>query len=1403
MSATASRITKILVELSPDSEKYENKNSKVEFSRRLLYVRAHLVVEKGFLIPNPRVSINPELPQQTYRVVMGEHSFSGPLPLTHSLGVFPPKKLGCFDHSRGKVPGTNLIGIWVPCKERKKAQFRKGVFFNPLDLMALHLKYKAREHGHLFIDQNDILRRDHWLGRDLTSEELFYVTKVVKNLYHSGFTNPFLQPVLKTIVDYLPKKLSVEECSRKLISQHAQRAESQDQESSAAAELLATLQEIHSQFCCHSYDRPHVYARADIRKLVKGLAKAVPPDQVRRSQFLVNFVRIAADLIDDEQEGPFPFSRDEIQIRISPDETERDLLSQEIGRLRRTLRDDIGLVLPHVRVGEDVTLPKGTFYLDIQGRTSPLLKLAPESVFQHLKSALVEEFPQFPDRERQLLGELEVQEPEYARLLQELCPFPFIQDIFGRFLADNQAPERIRESIPLEPVIHHELNALTLWLGSDLVGESEAFLQLQERLQKKVGSRGWAALKKVELRRDGTLRPRSFRLQSGSETSLRGRIPNNRLLALGSAEVLEFIGPPQGNRGLFDSGLRFYWITPQDKERALELELLLLTPAGALNLVTLLEQTRNFQSRSVPHLGSLLCQLVVNTPPNPSQRELAELCLKGALARKVDAFLISLSRYRVSVSLIERLEKLLNRAEAFQATNFVLTYLKPQPESLRSLILRGGLEQQRGREKVALRYWQRAQERHCGKALQRFIPALLMAKAYKGLGDPLKALCILDPFQEVHKKWPKEAQEKFHDAYLGALTQSCQLHKLYEIWKQWGSGKVDHPWRAPMLQSGDERFAPLIRELVEAENCTMNTFDQVRDHWLMLDDIKEAQRVQQIKQKAHRLTLPLKSLEALARGEWLEYLEQSAHAEAGRNAEKWWTSGAQALARQRCPQQARRLNHAFESDKKRYHMISSHLERQDLKLCDLNGDYPSPSTLRPCVLPAPGFEQDYWLERATAKAQSVAEFHQREFGRWQEPLHIEKPAWLDSQEIKSWPVLGLWNWEASVGWEETDCTALVLHPRVPNIQGSAGFGSRRVASYLWCDSLSCDEVAIHEFYHSALNLEHSNSPHCIMRPVHRRHPRLSYVNLLQKAMCLMPPGAVEAMENIESSYDQGRDWESVLFWSQRAMEIHPFFREAHEQALQALEQLGRRAERDELYRTSRWKFGALLSTPAEPRTTALGANFDWVTYGSPRWQLRLTKEPEFFYDQVSRGLAHLRLGHFSRALECLELVESIAPFSVFSALYRFEVHHNQGETKKAEKAWSQVLRRGGTLFRWSDSVLQALSHAGDWDRLDAVLVQVAKQDRTEEHRQGTHFWRGIAHWGRGRWADAASEFSQSGKRGRTWLPYVQGVPAEEILKAPPADCQVDFLMAGLCPDSRWERRMKKCYPAAWKRLVRR
>jgi flagellar biosynthesis component FlhA len=984
-------------------------------------------------------------------------------------------------------------------------------------------------------------------------------------------------------------------------------------------------------------------------------------------------------------------------------------------------------------------------------------------------------------------------DPSVDTWQSELSRFPLsvVQRVFCRLLRQGlsvHSKAEVLRILPTPPAFRNIECKHSVQLGVGLERFIPSLEPLERKVQSELYKRRREILPPTKFQFEESREPLQFSLCSrNSRYSIVGRLRKHPVLVVGPQAELKKLRGSAAKIG-FD-GFPVRQILKVDMAKADRMGLVVLEGPAALMLPRLLWSLSEAPRRPV-ELSAILRQFSSNDPWTKTHRKSV---IQAARDYTADRLSILLKTSIRKEGFLDLLSEAVESISGFRTQKLALESLKRYEKCLRVLLIRGALEKSLGRVRQAFGAFEDALL-YCRTWTDKRVTASLLLSNYLEIGGlPQAWMLLID--MTPKKGWPSS---KLFNWYLKEFLRLLRVdERENEAFRYWELLALDQShfnsqWLCAALESGEDKFRPLWRAFLKSGSAKEWDFDATirilevkaeasEIHWV------EALRDQMLRRRRSRSSAIPASIEHGERAR-----DAIAEEEAGNTTTLLGSRFFTDLQKtERCVANA--LTDRLRGGVRRYREIREHLSRTDLVLHSLNLKERTTLQLRSAIRLMEGQDPEPWLERSQAVAQVVAEYHQREFGRWSEPLKLETPEVLEPGPKLTFEALKLWTNEAFKGRRHREGVYLVLHPSRGTF--SAGFGPPGIASYKWVPTPSRFNVAIHEFYHSSLGLRHSESENCVMHATRFKDPNDCHICLLQKAICLVPRDALSLHQEMQDSWERC-EWESVVDACRRYLKIHPFSLWSTYSCLRALDILGRTSEREKMMTRATETFGNLFH-PEGSRDKGPTSFWKWTHYGDPAFPAHSSSSSLFAQNSLGKSL--LRRGQFIRSLDCFHLIECVSDFSVHSALSRFESFTVLGRKKKAEQAWAEVEERSKYSYGWIWYLFQSLVYVGEWDRAEAVAARGATLDVTEDDEFGTRFMLGIVRWGQGRFDEAGDELSKSGKYGAAWLAWLEGdrAKATQLAKYLPT-----LLLAEVNPDSRWERRAKRCFPLCWSNRIR-
>jgi flagellar biosynthesis protein FlhA len=180
---------------------------------RITTIRKSLAVELGIIVPPIRIRDNIQLESNKYVFkIYGVHVTSGEIMMDHYLVLNPDDKV-LLEGEKTTEPTFQLPAIWIPEKEKEKAEVAGYTVVEPPAVIATHLMEVLKANAYKLLDRQETQRMlDHLkethpavvegVVPDLVS--LGVVTQVLKNLLKERIPVRNLVLIMETIADYAP-----------------------------------------------------------------------------------------------------------------------------------------------------------------------------------------------------------------------------------------------------------------------------------------------------------------------------------------------------------------------------------------------------------------------------------------------------------------------------------------------------------------------------------------------------------------------------------------------------------------------------------------------------------------------------------------------------------------------------------------------------------------------------------------------------------------------------------------------------------------------------------------------------------------------------------------------------------------------------------------------------------------------------------------------------------------------------------------------------------------------------------------------------------------------------------------------------------------------------------------------
>jgi flagellar biosynthesis protein FlhA len=162
---------------------------------RIVMLRKQFAIDRGVIIPGIRLHDNVLLKTNGYVLrIRGESVAEGEVLPDHLLVL-----------QSGDTPLTGLVGIatidptfglpaiWIPRKEREKAELLHGTIIDPTSVIATHLGEVLKRHGHELLDRQQVQR----LVEHLRQSQPVLVEEVFPKLYTLGDLQKVLAGLLR------------------------------------------------------------------------------------------------------------------------------------------------------------------------------------------------------------------------------------------------------------------------------------------------------------------------------------------------------------------------------------------------------------------------------------------------------------------------------------------------------------------------------------------------------------------------------------------------------------------------------------------------------------------------------------------------------------------------------------------------------------------------------------------------------------------------------------------------------------------------------------------------------------------------------------------------------------------------------------------------------------------------------------------------------------------------------------------------------------------------------------------------------------------------------------------------------------------------------------------------------
>lgn len=127
---------------------------------QLTLVCGHLGQELGLPLPSGALLVNPELPENHYRLRLGRQIVTRPQPLRPDqiLAISPPEKLGQLPGAVAPDPTYGMPSKWIPVSARSRAERLGCMIFDPVGVVATQVTEIARGNARLFLDDRCVQR---------------------------------------------------------------------------------------------------------------------------------------------------------------------------------------------------------------------------------------------------------------------------------------------------------------------------------------------------------------------------------------------------------------------------------------------------------------------------------------------------------------------------------------------------------------------------------------------------------------------------------------------------------------------------------------------------------------------------------------------------------------------------------------------------------------------------------------------------------------------------------------------------------------------------------------------------------------------------------------------------------------------------------------------------------------------------------------------------------------------------------------------------------------------------------------------------------------------------------------------------------------------------------------------